>query len=89
MEEDTAEQIKPLEPASTGAIDDKTLLRLFIVYRVLRSLGFSEARIEECVLKGLGPGDGWEEALDWVSGVASAHADMLRCGYIYRMRRLK
>lgn len=82
MEEDPGDQIKPLEFSSASAQEDKALLRLFVAYRVLRTLGFTENRIEECILHGLGPGDGWEEALDWVSDNNRAFADESRCGYI-------
>lgn len=61
--------IRPLEECSSAADEDKTLLRLFVVYNVLRGIGFTDARVEECILTGLRAGQGWEEALDWVSCV--------------------
>lgn len=60
-------EIKPLEAVPTSALEDRVLLRLYIVYQVLKTLGFSEKRIEECILTGLGAGEGFEEALEWVS----------------------
>lgn len=66
VEGDSGTDVKPLEPAPTGLMEDKILLRLFIAYHVLRALVFSEARVGECILSGLKAGEGWEEALDWV-----------------------
>lgn len=57
---------KTLNRASTANEHDKTLLRLFITYNVLARLGFSEARITQCLLTGLEDGEGWEEALEWM-----------------------
>lgn len=52
--------------ASSTSEQDKTLLRLFITYSVLAQLGFSEARITQCIVSGLREGEGWEEALEWM-----------------------
>lgn len=57
---------KPLVKGAGSGDDDKALLRLFITFQVLKRLGFAEARILECIDRGIGEGDGWEEALDWV-----------------------
>lgn len=62
---------KPLVEGNAASDNDKALLRLFITYQVLKRLGFSEARVLECIDQGLGEGDGWEEALDWVGLMVS------------------
>jgi ATP-dependent RNA helicase DHX29 len=55
-----------LPRAATTTEQDKTLLRLFITYSVLAQLGFSEARITQCLLSGLEDNEGWEEASEWM-----------------------
>lgn len=49
---------------------DKALTRLGITYGVLRRLGFSESRVEEC-LRSIA-GIGLDEAYDWVRGIILA-----------------
>ena len=52
---------------ATKAIDepeDKAIVRLAITYGVLRRLGFSEARVEEC-LRAISGVD-MDEAFEWV-----------------------
>jgi hypothetical protein len=67
---------------------------VFIAYHVLQKMGFSEARVSQCLLEGFGETDTWEEALDWVSGrtdrdrimvcpgTISNRVDVQRCGCI-------
>ncbi len=67
---------KPDDP--TQPAKDKALLRLYITHGVLRKLGYSEQRVMTCLgalngrLAVVGSEDkvtqGWEEALEWVSG---------------------
>lgn len=64
------EGIRTIQPVASSSDTDKALLRLFVTYQVLQRLGFAEARIAECINRGLGEGDGWEEALEWVSATA-------------------
>ncbi|WVR06931.1 hypothetical protein IAU60_003967 [Kwoniella sp. DSM 27419] len=52
--------------STAGADNDKTMLKLFVTYHVLQRLGFSEQRIEECILNAVGEGDSWEDALEWL-----------------------
>lgn len=54
-------------PSAVGAEEDKVLLRLYITHQVLRQLGFSEQRAEQCIREGLRDGEGWSEAVEWVS----------------------
>jgi hypothetical protein len=80
--------------SSSASEGDKLLLRVFIAYHVLQKMGFSEARISQCLLEGFGETDTWEEALDWVSGgtdngrilvcfvTISNSVDFSRCGCI-------
>lgn len=58
--------VKGLEPSSSVVEEDKTLLRLFITRQVLLRIGFTEARVTQCILEGLEEGDGWSEGVEWV-----------------------
>ena len=58
--------LKSLPPVSGSADEDKALLRLYTTYQVLRSLGFSEDRVAQCIREGLGDGEGWAEGVEWV-----------------------
>ncbi|WWD17179.1 hypothetical protein CI109_101617 [Kwoniella shandongensis] len=73
LEEEKASLADPSKPsietipsAASPSENEKTLLRLFIAFHVLRKLGFSAERVEQCMLEGLKEGDGWEEALEWM-----------------------
>ncbi len=57
---------KSLPPPSSASDTEKELLRLFIAFNVLGKLGFSEGRILQCLREGVGEGETWEEALEWV-----------------------
>lgn len=59
--------VKGLVSSPPGPESDKTLLRLFVTYQVLINQGFSEERVRQCILEGLEEGEGWVEALEWVS----------------------
>ncbi|WRT66497.1 uncharacterized protein IL334_003456 [Kwoniella shivajii] len=52
--------------SAPGTETDKSLLRFYIIYHVLRKLGFGEDRIEQCLLEGLGEEGTWEAALEWM-----------------------
>jgi hypothetical protein len=52
---------------------------VFIAYHVLQKMGFSEARVSQCLLEGFGETDTWEEALDWVSGRAAKGRLLVCC----------
>lgn len=66
VKDDSGFGIKGLDPGSTTADEDKSLLRLFVAYQVLSRLGFPREHIDRCVLEGLGEGDGWAEGVEWV-----------------------
>jgi ATP-dependent RNA helicase DHX29 len=53
-------------PASSTNDSDKVLLRTYVTFQVLSRLGFSDPRIEECIVNGLGDGQGWAEGEEWV-----------------------
>ncbi len=55
----------PLGKLQSEEPEDKVLGKLAVTYGVLRRLGFSEARVEEC-LKSIN-GVSLEDAYDWVS----------------------
>ncbi|KAK4689978.1 ATP-dependent RNA helicase DHX29, partial [Tremellales sp. Uapishka_1] len=72
--------------SSTVVDEDRSLLRLYVAYHVLQKLGFSLARVEQCLLQGLGNGQGWEEGLEWVSAVQQiigkvSKLNNPRCGF--------
>lgn len=52
--------------------EEKALFRLAITYGVLRRLGFTESRVEEC-LKAIGGVD-LDDAYDWVRGLRRDYA---------------
>lgn len=58
--------LKPWAPAASTSDSDKVLLRTYVTFQVLSRLGFSDPRIEECILQGLGDGQGWVEGEEWV-----------------------
>ncbi|CAK9781148.1 P-loop containing nucleoside triphosphate hydrolase protein [Cutaneotrichosporon oleaginosum] len=57
---------KSLSPSANTSDGDKILLRTYVASEVLSWMGFSERRIEECILRGLGDGQGWAEAEEWM-----------------------
>ncbi|RSH86900.1 uncharacterized protein EHS24_005178 [Apiotrichum porosum] len=68
--------VKGLEPSSSVVEEDKTLLRLFITRQVLLRIGFTEARVTQCILEGLEEGDGWSEGVEWVGEFANKSEEL-------------
>lgn len=64
-------KIKAITSSPSAGDTDKILLRLFVTFNVLSKLGFSEARVRQCILSGLGDGGNWVDAIDWVSCYSS------------------
>lgn len=81
---DSAEQTgeRSFFPAGSIGEMDKKYSRIFVAYHVLAQLGFTEERITQCISEGLKEGDGWEEALDWVSRSVH-HLLISRCGFTW------
>lgn len=59
--------MKAWAPAASSSDSDKVLLRTYVTFEVLSRLGFSDHRIEQCILQGLDDGEGWVEGEEWVS----------------------
>nr|XP_019046467.1 DEAH box polypeptide 36 [Kwoniella bestiolae CBS 10118]OCF25397.1 DEAH box polypeptide 36 [Kwoniella bestiolae CBS 10118] len=65
--EDTSQiTTKTIPSTSPGQDTEKSLLRFYIIYHILKKLGFRDERIEQCLLEGLSESDSWEEALEWM-----------------------
>ena len=58
--------VRSIKGTASPVDRDKALIRLFVTLQVLQRLGFSDERIEESVMKGVGDGEGWEKAIEWV-----------------------
>ncbi|OCF60762.1 DEAH box polypeptide 36 [Kwoniella mangroviensis CBS 10435] len=57
---------KTIPQSVLGTDTEKSLLRFYIIYHILKKLGFRDERIEQCLLEGLNENDSWEEALEWM-----------------------
>nr|XP_019011047.1 DEAH box polypeptide 36 [Kwoniella pini CBS 10737]OCF49828.1 DEAH box polypeptide 36 [Kwoniella pini CBS 10737] len=57
---------KSIPSSASGNDTEKSLLRFYITYHVLKKLGFRDERIEQCLIEGLGETDTWEEAMEWM-----------------------
>lgn len=67
-------------PATSTSDNDKVLLRTYVTFHVLSCLGFSDQRIEECILQGLDDGQGWVEGEEWVRQAPRQRSHLHRCG---------
>ena len=67
LEDDSLRREPCAAPSSLDDSEEKVLTRLAITYGTLRRLGFSDARVEEC-LQAI-PGVDTDEAYEWVSPV--------------------
>lgn len=80
-DESEGTEIRGLEQEGSQGNSDKALLRIYVAFQVLAQLGFTEERIDQCILAGLKEGDGWTEAVEWVSDPVQRRLLMCRCGF--------